>query len=61
LAKKTPLEIQVEKQLNIAEEQAKMDKKLAKYGHKVQGGMLWTVGDLQRFFRDTIKKKRKRR
>ena len=52
---KTPIEDFAKKQLAEAKKTAKMDTELAKYGKPTGGsskGMVWTVGDMQRFFYD---------
>jgi hypothetical protein len=59
---RTPLEDYAKKSLETARKVVKMDKELAKYGRPAGGvskGMVWTVGDLARYFEDTRKRKRK--
>jgi len=54
----TPSERLLKKKLKEMDATKKMDKDLAKYGRKVQGGMVWTVGDMQRYF---AKKRRRKK
>ncbi len=46
---KTPFEEIVEGQIKNLEKTAKMEKGLRKYGKKIPGGHVWTVGDLCNF------------
>ena len=56
---KTPLEQYIKKQYNEEFARRRMQADLDKYGRKdAAGGTVWTVGDLQRFFADS-KKRRK--
>lgn len=55
---KTPFELKVEEEIRILNKTQAMDKELAKYGRKVNAGIMWTVGDMARFFQDQKKKGR---
>jgi len=58
---KTPSEIYIERGIKELEKSHKMQKELDKYGRDVPAGKMWTVGDMQAYFRDFDAKKRKRR
>lgn len=59
MPKKTPSEIFIERGMKELEKQHRMQKELDKYGSKTPtGGKVWTVGDMQSFFKDS-KKRRK--
>lgn len=55
----TPLELEIGRTFENLERTARMDRELSKYGRKVPMGMVWTVSDLQRFFRDKLRKKKR--
>lgn len=57
--RKTPLEVQADKDLKRITKTVRMDKELSRFGRKVPGGMMWTVGDLQRFLRRKEKKRKR--
>lgn len=49
--KKTPFEEYIKNKEVEFEKTAKLQSELNKYGKKTpSGGMVWTVGDMQRFF-----------
>jgi hypothetical protein len=57
---RTPYEEYVEEQIKVTKATAKMDKDLSKFGKPTGGsskGMVWTVGDMQRYFESVKKKK----
>ena len=57
---KLPLEQHIEKAFKVESDRFKMQKRLDKYGRKdAAGGTVWTVGDMQRFFADSRKRKRR--
>jgi hypothetical protein len=57
---KTPLGEYVKETYNTELARMKMQKRLDKYGRKdAAGGTVWTVGDMQRFFADSDKRKRR--
>lgn len=55
----TPIEEYIKKQLKEAQETEKMQSDLNKYGRKVPAGHMWTVGDMQKYFKDSKKRRRK--
>ena len=60
--KRTPFEEYINEKVNEIEKTAMMDAKLNQYGTKTPlGGRMWTVGDMQKFFADSSKRKRKRK
>jgi len=58
---KTPLEEQIERGIKELEKSHKMQKELDKYGRDVPAGKMWTVGDMQSYFREKDAKKRRRK
>jgi len=56
--KKTPSERCLEKQAKVLTEQQKMKENLAKFGRKVPAGRMWTLGDMQKFFKSGEKEKK---
>ena len=57
---KTPLEQYIKKQYNEEKARRKMQARLDTYGRRdAAGGTVWTVGDLQRFFADSKKRRRR--
>ena len=57
---KTPSEIYIERGIKELQKSHKMQKDLDKYGRDVPAGKMWTVGDMQNYFRDQDKKKRRK-
>ena len=58
----TPLEEHIKKTIKVESARAKMWNDLNKYGRKdAAGGRVWTVGDMQKYFRDSDAKKRKKK
>jgi len=60
---KTPSEIYIERGIKELQKSHKMQKELDKYGRSTpSGGKMWTVGDMQNYFKNVdAKKKRKKR
>jgi hypothetical protein len=57
---KSPLVDIIKKSYNEEFARRKMQARLDKYGRKdAAGGTVWTVGDMQRFFADSAKRKRR--
>ena len=57
----TPIEDYMKKKFKEAQATEKMQHDLDMYGKKVSAGRMWTVGDMQAYFRDSDAKKRKKK